>query len=32
MIITLYFDLLRKLIDGLGNIAGLFSKKNDFPS
>jgi ABC-type multidrug transport system ATPase subunit len=32
MAITLYFDLLRKLIDGLGNLFSMFSKKNDFPA
>jgi ABC-type multidrug transport system ATPase subunit len=27
MMITLYFDVLRKIIDGLGNLAGIFGKK-----
>jgi ABC-type multidrug transport system ATPase subunit len=31
MAITLYFDVLRKIIDGLGNLAGLFKKKEKLP-
>jgi ABC-type multidrug transport system ATPase subunit len=30
MVITLYFDLLRKLIDGMGNFFGRFGKKEKF--
>jgi hypothetical protein len=29
MIITLYFDLLRKLIEGLGNLSERFLRRND---
>lgn len=31
MAITLYFDVLRKIIDGLGNLSGLFKKKEKLP-
>ncbi|MEO5642250.1 MAG: ATP-binding cassette domain-containing protein [Bacteroidia bacterium] len=31
MALTLYFDVLRKIIDGLGNLSGLFSKKEKLP-
>ena len=32
MVITLYFDLLRKVIDGIGSVFGKLGKKNDFPA
>ncbi len=32
MAITLYFDILRKLIDGLGNLFSRFSKKKGLPA
>jgi ABC-type multidrug transport system ATPase subunit len=31
MAITLYFDVLRKIIDGLGNLTSLFGKKEKLP-
>ncbi len=31
MAITLYFDVLRKIIDGLGNLTSLFKKKGKLP-